>query len=100
MVRYRIILTLAPTLAVYFDSEQSVIGQIMSLRSFGWVANCNIWLNMAFMIMTIYGVSHYKPVPQLSEHKHVGPIITSGWIPSYTKGWYQQVSGVQLAIFA
>ena len=55
---------------------------------------------MAFMIMTIYGVAHYKPVPQLSEHKHVGKIIVSGWIPSYTKGWYQQVSGVQLAVFA
>ena len=72
----------------------------MSLRSFSWIANCNIWLNIAFMIMTIYGVAHYKPVPQLSEHKHVGKIIVSGWIPSYTKGWYQQVSGVQLAVFA
>jgi hypothetical protein len=72
----------------------------MSLRSFSWIANCNIWLNMAFMIITIYGVSHYKPVPVLSEHHYVGKIIVSGWIPSYTKGWYQQVSGVQLAVFA
>ena len=68
----------------------------MSLRSFSWVANCNIWLNMAFMIMTIYGVSHYKPVPVLSQHHHVGKIITSGEYFWYSPRCQADIAGHNL----
>ena len=76
-------------------------GQIRSLKNFAWFANCNIWLNIATMIMTIYGCAHYLPEPSLSQHHNLDqPVITAGWIPSYNTGWYQQVSGAQLAVFA
>ena len=53
------------------------------------------------MVLTIIGFNLYAPVPAQSFHKDLSePIQISAWVPSYTKGWYQQVSGVQLAVFA
>jgi len=53
------------------------------------------------MILTIAGSYMYPPVPSESNHADLSvPIETAGWVPSYTLGWYQQVGGVQLAVFA
>lgn len=76
-------------------------GQVRSLRNFSWFASIDIWLNIATMIITVVGIWTYAPIPSLSGHADLSqPIVTSGWVPSYTVGWYQQVSGVQFAIFA
>ncbi|KAF7969159.1 hypothetical protein HWV62_28208 [Athelia sp. TMB] len=88
-------------LNVFFAILGGVGGQIRSLRNFAWFANINIWLNILVMIMTMVGIAKYAPVPGESGHTSLAdPIQTSGWVPSYTQGWYQQVSGVQLAVFA
>ncbi|KAF2485816.1 transmembrane amino acid transporter protein-domain-containing protein [Neohortaea acidophila] len=76
------------------------IGQIQSLKNFAWFANCNIWLNIVTMILTLYGIATSAPVPQYSYHTTLGPIDVSTWIPAYAHGWFNQVEGVQLAVFA
>lgn len=56
---------------------------------------------MLTMIITIIGSYMYPPVPSESNHADLSqPIQTAGWVPGYTNGWYQQVGGVQLAVFA
>lgn len=76
-------------------------GQIRSLRNFSWFANINIWLNIIVMIITVAGIWSYLPVPSQSYHVNLSqPIQIAYWVPGYTKGWYAQVSGVQLAVFA
>ncbi|KZP18705.1 hypothetical protein FIBSPDRAFT_893296 [Athelia psychrophila] len=88
-------------LNVFFAILGGLGGQIRSLRNFAWFANINIWLNIIVMLMTMIGIAKYAPVPGESNHTSLAdPIIVAGWVPSYTKGWYQQVSGVQLAVFA
>jgi hypothetical protein len=78
-----------------------VAGQIRSLRGFSWFTNVNIWLNIIILILTMIGTGLYDPVPSQSGHVDLSePIMRAGWVPSYTIGWYQQVSGVQLAVFA
>lgn len=53
------------------------------------------------MIITLVGTYRYPPVPGQSNHTDLSqPIQVSGWVPGYTAGWYEQVGGVQLAIFA
>ncbi len=87
--------------AVWF-AVGAVGGQVRSLKNFAWFANWNIWLNIATMIMTIYGCAHYAPVPQRSYHTNLDqPVITTAWVPPYSaRSWYKQVQGVQLAVFA
>jgi hypothetical protein len=76
-------------------------GQIRSLRGFSWFTNVNIWLNLLLMVLTMIGVALFDPIPSQSGHVDLSePIMRAGWVPSYTIGWYQQVSGVQLAVFA
>jgi hypothetical protein len=88
-------------LNIFFMLVGMVGGQIRSLRNFSWFANINIWLNILTMILTIVGIEKYLPVPSVSNHANLDqPVTVSGWVPSYTVGWYQQVSGVQLAVFA
>lgn len=78
-----------------------VFGQIRSLKNFAWFTNVNIWLNIITMVMTMIGIALYAPVPALSGHNDLSdPIQRSGWVPDYTVGWYEQVSGVQLAVFS
>lgn len=53
------------------------------------------------MTLTMVGVGLYDPVPSQSGHVDLSePITTSAWVPDTTVGWYQQVTGVQLAVFA
>lgn len=53
------------------------------------------------MVITLIGTYRYPPVPSESGHADLSvPIETAGWVPTYTKGWYEQVGGVQLAVFA
>lgn len=88
-------------LNIFFTLAGMLGGQIRSLRNFAWFANVSVWLNIMVMIMTIVGIWKYPPVPSVSNHADLSePVMTSGWVPGYTVGWYQQVSGVQLAIFA
>lgn len=94
-------------LNVFWALAGMVIGQIKSLRSFGWFTNINIWLNIIVMVITMAGTAIYPPVPAQSDHKDLSqPIRKFGWVPppSYTggtgAGWYEQVSGVQYAVFA
>lgn len=75
-------------------------GQIRSLRNFASFASVSIFLNLMVIILTITGIWTYPPSPSQSYHADLSePIVISGWIPSYTTG-YQQISGVQLAVFA
>lgn len=88
-------------LNIFFMLVGMTGGQIRSLRNFSWFANINVWLNILVMVLTVVGIEKYLPVPSVSYHANLDqPIIVSGWVPSYTIGWYQQVSGVQLAVFA
>lgn len=78
-------------------------GQIRSLKNFAWLCNWNIWINIITMIMTLYGVATYAPVPSLSYHKtyNKSQKFTTAWLPPYVvNSWYLQVQGVQLAVFA
>lgn len=78
-----------------------IAGQIRSLRGFSWFTNVNIWLNILLMILTMIGIGLFDPIPSQSGHVDLSePIQRAGWVPGYTVGWYQQVSGVQLAVFA
>ena len=76
-------------------------GQIRSLKNFAPVATINIWLNVATITMTLYGIYNYLPDPSQAGYKNLGlPKAVSGWIPSYDQGVYQQALGVQFAVFA
>lgn len=78
-----------------------VAGQIRSLRGFSWFTNVNVWLSIIVMILTMVGTGLFDPVPSQSGHVDLSePIMRAGWVPTYTVGWYQQVSGVQLAVFS
>jgi hypothetical protein len=56
---------------------------------------------MLVMILTMVGIGLYDPVPAQSGHADLSePIRVSAWVPPTTQRWYQQVSGVQLAVFA
>ncbi|EMC93302.1 hypothetical protein BAUCODRAFT_235731 [Baudoinia panamericana UAMH 10762] len=88
-------------LNIFFMLIGMIAGQVRSLRNFAWFANINIWLNIIVMIITLVGTYRYPPVPSQSNHADLSaPKSVSGWVPTYTDGWYQQVSGVQLAVFA
>ncbi|KAL1407205.1 hypothetical protein Q8F55_006621 [Vanrija albida] len=88
-------------LNVFWALAGMVAGQIKSLRNFAWFTNLNIWLNLVVMAITMAGIAIYAPVPSQSNHKDLSqPIMRSGWVPSYTVGWFEQVGGVQLAVFS
>lgn len=88
-------------LNVFWAVAGMIVGQIKSLRNFAWFTNINIWLNIIVMAITMAGIAIYDPVPSQSNHNDLSePIKVYGWVPEYTKGWYEQVSGVQYAVFA
>lgn len=88
-------------LNVFWALAGMLAGQIKSLRNFAWFTNLNIWLNLVVMAITMAGIALYAPVPSQSNHTDLSqPIIRSGWVPSYTVGWFEQVGGVQLAVFS
>lgn len=79
----------------------ALVGQIKRLRSFAPFTTINIFLSLTGMGIVLAGIATYPPIPQMSGHLDLAePIIRSGWVPSYTVGWYSQVGGVQLAVFA
>jgi hypothetical protein len=73
-------------------------GQIKSLRNFAWFANCNIWLNVVVLIMTMVGVGTGLPVYGLNDLKP-GPVQTTALGPA-ADGWYLKMAGAQYAVFS
>lgn len=75
--------------------------QIRSLKKFSWFTTINIWLNILVMVITVVGLYSSPPIPSVSNRAKLNKrIITLGWVPSYTLGWYWQVLGVQLVVSA
>lgn len=88
-------------LNVFFALLGMILSQIKTIRGLGIFTVVGTTLNIIVMVLTMIGVALYPPVPSQSGHVDLSePKIVSGWVPSYTVGWYQQVSGVMLAVFA
>lgn len=85
-------------LCIFFALLGMVLSQVKTLHGIAWFVNVNLWINIIVMCLTMIGIGLYKPVPHQSGHADLSePKILSGWVPSYTKGWYQQVVGVQVS---
>lgn len=88
-------------LNVFFAIVGAALSQIKTIRGLGVFTCVNFVINMIVMVTTMVGVALFKPVPAQSGHADLSePLIRSGWVPSYSLGWYEQVSGAQLAVFA
>lgn len=85
-------------LCVFFALLGMILSQVKTLHGISWLVNINLWLNIIVMCLTMVGVGLYNPVPSQSGHADLSePVHVSGWVPSYTGGWYQQVVGVQVS---
>lgn len=88
-------------LNVFFALLGMVLSQTRSLRNIAVITYFNFFLNIIIMVITMFGVTLYDPVPENSGHKDLSePIRTSAWIPKESGSWVEQVGGVQLAVFA
>lgn len=89
-------------LNVFFASAGFALSQSRMLRTIAIITNLNFYLNVGIMILTMFGVAMYDPVPSESSHKDLGqPVKVSGWVGREAAGgWYQQVGAVQLCVFA
>lgn len=85
-------------LCIFFALLGMVLSQVKTLHGIAWFVNVNLWINIIVMCLTMIGIGLFDPVPHQSGHKDLSaPKILSGWVPAYTKGWYQQVVGVQVS---
>lgn len=88
-------------LNVFFALLGAVLSQIKTIRGLGIFTVAGTVINVIVMSLTMAGVALYDPVPSQSGHADLSePMVVAGWVPSYSRGWYQQISGCMLAVFA
>ncbi|GMK56337.1 hypothetical protein CspeluHIS016_0301770 [Cutaneotrichosporon spelunceum] len=88
-------------LNVFFALLGAVLSQIKTIRGLGMFTVIGTVTNLLVMALTMAGVALYDPVPSQSGHADLSePKVVSGWVPSYSSGWYEQVSGCMRAVFA
>lgn len=88
-------------LNVFFAILGAALSQIKTIRGLGVFTCVNFVINIVVMATTMAGVALFDPVPSQSNHADLSePLIRSAWVPSYSTGWYQQVSAAQLAVFS
>jgi hypothetical protein len=88
-------------LNVFFALLGAILSQIKTIRGLGFFTVVGTVTNVIVMALTMAGVALYDPVPAQSGHVDLSePKVVSGWTPSMSKGWYEQISGCMLAVFA
>ncbi|BEJ11713.1 hypothetical protein CspHIS471_0201730 [Cutaneotrichosporon sp. HIS471] len=88
-------------LNVFFALLGAILSQFKTIRGLGIFTVIGTVLNVIVMVLTMAGVALFDPVPSQSGHLDLSePKIVGGWVPSYSKGWYEQISGCMLAVFA
>lgn len=87
-------------LSAFFAVGGMVLTQMRTIRNVAWLTNINLFVQLALVFITSYGVAMYDPVPAQSGHRDLSePIRSSSWIPAGVD-WHQQIAGVQLAVFS
>ncbi|KLT41353.1 hypothetical protein CC85DRAFT_247783 [Cutaneotrichosporon oleaginosum] len=87
-------------LNVFFALLGAVLSQIKTIRGLGLFTVIGTAINILVMALTMAGVALYDPVPSQSGHADLSaPRVVAGWVPA-SRGWYQQVSGCMLAVYA
>ncbi|KAF9009481.1 transmembrane amino acid transporter protein-domain-containing protein [Cyathus striatus] len=76
------------------------IGQIRTLKNYGWLANSAVWINLLIIFLSMGFVAHSPPnfaAAQSSLGVQPGPVVTSkfGHLPLFS-----QVNGIMNMVFA
>ena len=73
-----------------------LLGQIRTLRKFGWVANLAIWMNIITLIMTMGAVAHTPPNYQ-GAGLPSGPVQT---LAINKQPFEHQLNGIMQIVFS
>lgn len=89
-------------LNIFLSFAGFLCSQPRSLRTIAIFTNLNIYLQLSIMIVTMFGVTLYDPIPSESGHTDLSePVHLSGWMTtSESGGWIQQIGAVQIIVVA
>ncbi|EJU03673.1 hypothetical protein DACRYDRAFT_93955 [Dacryopinax primogenitus] len=79
-----------------------LIGQIRTLKNFGWLANSAVFLNLSVIFISMGFVAH-SPPNYVAAVNSYGPIVASGPVQTATfvdQTLYNKVNGVMNMVFA
>lgn len=76
-----------------------LLGQIRTLRTFSWVANFAIWLNIITLIITMGAVAHTAPNYQAAEAAGV-PFGAVQTLAINKQPFESQLNGIMQIVFS
>ncbi|KAF8239666.1 hypothetical protein L208DRAFT_1236102 [Tricholoma matsutake] len=76
------------------------IGQIRTLKNYGWLANSAVWINLAIIFISMGFVAHSPPnfaAAETSLGVSKGPVVTQAFVHLPL---YSQINGIMNMVFA
>ncbi|KAG6821307.1 hypothetical protein H0H93_000168 [Arthromyces matolae] len=77
-----------------------VIGQIRTLKNYGWLANCAVWINLLIIFISMGVVAHTPPNFEAASRAfgvQPGPVVTHAFVELPL---FQRVNGIMNMVFA
>ena len=76
------------------------LGQIRTLRKFGWIANASIWLHIITLIITMAAVAHSPPNFSAAHSNYGVPYGHVQTLTINTQSFIRQLNGISQIVFA